>query len=601
MNKEEQLVGIVDLTEQTIAQLVVLEEPGEVKVADVRAYHNAQIERLKEEFAGIKVADISSKEEYDRLQKAITHVTGVATGIGKQAKEFTKPWYEAKKVIDDYANDLEGRLRAAVLDPLKAEKDRVLKERERLAKEEQETRQAIINGRIALLNGLSMVLVGQFYEHRRFADIRMASIEVSALDAPDFVERVNAIKDSIDSASMVLMIKGRRARLTELGAHYDQGSGIWTLGDTSVGDSDIASNNLDFDGMVAKMTAAVTAQREAEQRQREEEDKARREREAEAERKMNDALDMRFVARKQCLLMAGCEEYDTAKGKGYGIAMDMAAGVFIPHDILRNMDDAEFNEKLVSAKEARVVLDDMNAAKERADARQRKLNDRMHRLGQAGWAYRAEDGEPEPGMVLYDEEGKVIAACIIDGETGLIGVSDDKIEEWEHEGRMAQDRKHRKQARLDLITDRVKRLKEAGWYEVEHYAGPTMDIEFGGIGNELGMSFFVDTIASMDDVEFGELVAMGQAELARREEERQAKLKAEAEEAARKKMAEEAAAKAKEEEDRKAKLSDLEKWDEWVSGIEKSAPAMSSAIGKHAVENLVHQVKRMRESISKDL
>jgi hypothetical protein len=113
----------------------------------------------------------------------------------------------------------------------------------------------------------------------------------------------------------------------------------------------------------------------------------------------------------------------------------------------------------------------------------------------------------------------------------------------------------------------------------------------------VGDEYYEHALSDIDDSAVDSLVGRGIKQMERDAEVDERK----AEEALRKKMEEETAAKAKEEEDRKAKLSDLEKWDEWVSGIEKSAPAMSSAIGKHAVENLVDQVKRMRESIAKDL
>ena len=58
-----------------------------------------------------------------------------------------------------------------------------------------------------------------------------------------------------------------------------------------------------------------------------------------------------------------------------------------------------------------------------------------------------------------------------------------------------------------------------------------------------------------------------------------------------KKMKEEAQAQAEAEAARKLRLSDVERWDEWMQAIEDSAPTLASAQGTHAVKHLLSYIK----------
>jgi hypothetical protein len=258
-------------------------------------------------------------------------------------------------------------------------------------------------------------------------------------------------------------------------------------------------------------------------------------------------------------------------------------------------------KRLKLIEEAQVWAEQQNQAAER----QRKLDERMNRLLSAGWAYRDTDGDSEPDMVLYNEDGQVIEARIIEGMFGLTGMSEEKMLLCEASGHQMQERKREKAEkeaeRQRVIADRVKRLKEAGWVTGDKYQDGFFLVDKDGTQVDGWYIGPFEAVMAFTEESMSKAIQRGQAELARREEERQAKLKAEAEEAARKKMEEEAAAKAKEEEDRKAKLSDADKWTEWVALVKQSAPDMLSPIGHHAVKRVMAGLDSMTPGLIADL
>ena len=69
------------------------------------------------------------------------------------------------------------------------------------------------------------------------------------------------------------------------------------------------------------------------------------------------------------------------------------------------------------------------------------------------------------------------------------------------------------------------------------------------------------------------------------------RIAAEAVKAELKRQAQEAARREAEEKERMDKLSDVERWDEWMQAIENSAPTLVSAQGQHAVNHLIHYIK----------
>jgi hypothetical protein len=241
---------------------------------------------------------------------------------------------------------------------------------------------------------------------------------------------------------------------------------------------------------------------------------------------------------------------------------------------------------------------------EQAAARQRKLDNRMKLLTDAGWVYR-KDQEPEPDMVLHGLSGNVVLSCIIDGENGLLNVTDQQVQEWVDAGEEVKEnilmQKEKEAERQRVIADRVKRLKESGWVTGDKYQDGFFLVDKDGTQVDGWYIGPFEAVMAFTEESMSKAIQRGQAELARREEERQAKLKAEAEEAARKKMEEEAAAKAKEEEDRKAKLSDADKWTEWVALVKQSAPDMLSPIGHHAVKRVMAGLDSMTPGLIADL
>jgi hypothetical protein len=436
----------------------------------------------------------------------------------------------------------------------------------------------------------------------------------------DFRAEQERIKKE-EEAEAQRQLQARYAALEAVGCIRRAASGIeperYVIGSVTITLDQINSCDYDTWNNLVRSAEIVAAEerekKEAEERAaREEQERIQAEQERlrieaqRLEKEKQELITLRVQSRTDRLLAIGMTT--GSDGQLYITHGNMALINVVPSD-LGEMSAEGWEElqaeawrmvekRLKLIEEAQVWAEQQNQAAER----QRKLNDRMHRLGQAGWAYRAEDGEPEPGMVLYDEDGLVNTAIMLESEHGLTGVTDHGFDTLISLGEKMQERKRQKaekQAeRQRVIEDRVKRLKDAGWKEDKD--GRIYLLEEG----TKVADFFYCLLGDKEvwnDQNVDTLVQRGQAELARREEERQAKIKAEAEEALRKKMEEEAAAKAKEEEDRKAKLSDADKWTEWVALVKQSAPDMLSPIGQHAVKRVMAGLDSMTPGLIADL
>jgi hypothetical protein len=156
-------------------------------------------------------------------------------------------------------------------------------------------------------------------------------------------------------------------------------------------------------------------------------------------------------------------------------------------------------------------------------------------------------------------------------------------------------------ARERLIAERVKALKEAGWEDYSRQGeGALLLNQHESDGVTITTATFTQEIARLadmpDDV-FASRIADGKAELARRKKVEQDRIAAEAVEAERKRQEEEAKRIAAEEQERKAKLTDLDKWNEWVASIKASAPKLSSEIATHAVGRVLKGLDAMTPNL----
>lgn len=148
-------------------------------------------------------------------------------------------------------------------------------------------------------------------------------------------------------------------------------------------------------------------------------------------------------------------------------------------------------------------------------------------------------------------------------------------------------------ARERLIAERVKTLKEAGWEDNAPASGVGINFTKYVDGKALVSAriLLAATILEMTQEQFLECVEDGQAELARRKKVDDDRIATAAVEAERRRHEEEAKRKEAEEKERLAKLSDVERWDEWMKTIEQHAPNLASAQGQHAVKHLLAYIK----------
>lgn len=201
-NTGVQAITLVQLTEQAIAQIVLpIEVSSAIVAPDVRARHQQQVAALAEEYSGLTIASVDDEDGFDRVQKAITRVTSVATGIDKARKAVTAPWDTAKKQVDGYASQLEDQVRNTVLKPLQSERDRILNERKAIAMREQQAREQRIADRKAALHALNFGLFGMEYRHTLAGVDAIAELWILDKSDEEFEAILNKASDQVKSAA----------------------------------------------------------------------------------------------------------------------------------------------------------------------------------------------------------------------------------------------------------------------------------------------------------------------------------------------------------------------------------------------------------------
>lgn len=154
------------LTEQALAQLTMPVQVSEALVnVGVREKHQAQVAALREQYAGLTIKGVDDAEGYERVQKAITYVTSIATGIDKARAGVTAPWDKAKKKVDGYAKDLEEQVRDEILAPLLKIKVSFKEELDRQAREAKEAAERNIKERTDAVYRLGFTWNGMQFVH----------------------------------------------------------------------------------------------------------------------------------------------------------------------------------------------------------------------------------------------------------------------------------------------------------------------------------------------------------------------------------------------------------------------------------------------------
>lgn len=170
--------------------------------------------------------------------------------------------------------------------------------------------------------------------------------------------------------------------------------------------------------------------------------------------------------------------------------------------------------------------------------------------------------------------------------------------------RVAENEKARKEqkvkeqaaaARERLIAERVKALKEAGWEEQRHDEGqrPTLHLK---IGDEETV-FYDFTFADMEEKLYGDYVALGKAELARRKKVEEERIAAEAVEKERIRVQQEAERAAEEERIRAAELDDAGRIEELAKAVVVTSALLaetlslcSSSIAKQGIKKALEHM-----------
>jgi DNA repair exonuclease SbcCD ATPase subunit len=194
-------------------ELVVL-DPEQYEVAiqeristEVKKYNIAdgEIDKLKDQYAGITVPALKDKEGIKVMKDALSHITGLINRIEDKRKELKDYYLRTGKGIDDEAKRLKDMLEA-IREPLKITKsefDRLEKEeKERKIREEEEK----LEQRVASVKEAGMTFDGCFYVLG--PSISMDIVTLKGMKDADFeffiakikieVERLAKIKEEED-------------------------------------------------------------------------------------------------------------------------------------------------------------------------------------------------------------------------------------------------------------------------------------------------------------------------------------------------------------------------------------------------------------------
>lgn len=387
-----------DLITETMMLMLPVEMPEGVAfdAKHIKEQHLARIAELEKQYSGIAVKDVHDKDEVQTLQTAITEVTKMATSIKQLAKDHTKPWYDAKKAVDDYARELEDTLRTKVLNPLSDEKQRVKEAHDAIAREEEERKKAVIADWIKEAENLGMVRVGHFYEHRERPDIRISKAEVEGLDDAAFRTALEAVGVAICAHNNLKTAAFRANTLKGTGAVLDPVTKVWSLEGVAVSDAALAGMSVeDWESTRQSFYDAQAAVEERERKAKEEREQAI-EQQAQAVRKQQEENDRRSQelaakeaamnarvneSRKQELQIIGCDVIEPRVG--IGARGTELFSLYIPD--LHKFTDEQWAEQVLAAK---LAMEDRNLwleEKKAEEARQAIINEREEKLKAAGW------------------------------------------------------------------------------------------------------------------------------------------------------------------------------------------------------------------------
>ncbi len=322
----------------------------------------------------------------------------------------------------------------------------------------------------------------------------------------------------------------------------------------------------------------------------------------EAERK---ALEEREAKLKAMLLSAR-----TAELKAMGLAEEAGGYLSIlshaptptvlfrvTKQELEQWDDDQYE---VAKRTAEEIIDNRVREAEKAQkemARQHLIRTRVKTLMEAGWAQGKED------MQLYgtDNNDVPVQVCPIDM---LADYDDAEIAVLVKAGN--EQREKRKAAEEELLA--LKKEAEEREALNEKHKGillkcgyelnPTINamVLTGQDGATINQALVAE-LWTLDTVRLTQLVTDGNCELDRRKQDEEERIRQQE----RERLEAERVAAEKREAERVAALGDVDRWNEWVAAIKASAPAMTSAIGKQAVDRATKYLNDLSPGVIRDL
>jgi len=224
-------------------------------------------------------------------------------------------------------------------------------------------------------------------------------------------------------------------------------------------------------------------------------------------------------------------------------------------------------------------------------------NARIKTLMEAGWAQGKED------MQLYgtDNNDVPVQVCPIDM---LADYDDAEIAVLVKAGN--EQREKRKAAEEELLA--LKKEAEEREALNEKHKGillkcgyelnPTINamVLTGQDGATINQALVAE-LWTLDTVRLTQLVTDGNCELDRRKQDEEERIRQQE----RERLEAERVAAEKREAERVAALGDVDRWNEWVAAIKASAPAMTSAIGKQAVDRATKYLNDLSPGVIRDL
>lgn len=270
------------------------------------------------------------------------------------------------------------------------------------------------------------------------------------------------------------------------------------------------------------------------------------------------------------------------------------------------MHSEEVADRRKQAEEARLAEQQRLEAERKAlEEREAKLkamvqtirNARIKTLMEAGWAQGKED------MQLYgtDNNDVPVQVCPIDM---LADYDDAEIAVLVKAGN--EQREKRKAVEAELLALK----QEAEEREALNEKHKNILIKCGYVlsprGDELILigerniainQIHIPELWTLDTVRLTQLVTDGNCELDRRKQAEEERIRQQE----RERLEAERVAAEKREAERVAALGDVDKWNEWIEAIKASAPTMTSAIGKQAVDRATKYLNDLSPGVIRDL